>query len=333
MSKKPSTWRNRSDGKTVRRNIVAAHHTSRPVELIASPAMRVLSRAAHLVLLRIELELRHHAGQANGKLIVTDLQFIEFGVHKNSIAAALRELEALGIIRIRHGRGGNAEHCEPNRFLLNYLCGAIDAHEEVTNAWGRFKTLEEAEDVASAARTAKDPVRVAWGKRNAAKKSIFRPRKVGVKPPPETGGENGQFPPPETGGTSPPPETEGTLDISGRGGDDNHVSEADPLSACSRSAPQSTVASEHAGRRPDGLNGQSPKLKPSPQLERCVGSATDVAVRDAAIAISFALQFGARLEDIACALSRDGSGRANGPAGRALDLLVAEKTANSGPGT
>jgi hypothetical protein len=208
MSKNSSAWRNRSDGKTVRRNIVAAHHTSRPVELIASPAMRVLSRAAHLVLLRIELELRYHAGQANGKLIVTDLQFIKFGVHKNGIAAALRELEALGIIRIRHGRGGNAEHREPNRFLLNYLCGAIDADEEITNAWGRFKTLEEAEDVSSAARTAKHPGKVAWGKRNAAK-NIFRPRKVRAKPPPETGGENGQFPTPETGGTGPPPENRG----------------------------------------------------------------------------------------------------------------------------
>jgi hypothetical protein len=55
------------------------------------------------------------------------------------------------------------------------------------------------------------------------------------------------------------------------------------------------------------------------------GSATDVAARDAAIAISFALQFGARLPDIARALSRDGFGRANGAAGRALDLLAAER--------
>jgi ribonucleoside-diphosphate reductase alpha chain len=55
---------------------------------------------------------------------------------------------------------------------------------------------------------------------------------------------------------------------------------------------------------------------------RKAGSATDVAARDAAIAISFALQFGARLEDIARALSRDSSGRASGPAGRALDSLA-----------
>jgi hypothetical protein len=70
------------------------------------------------------------------------------------------------------------------------------------------------------------------------------------------------------------------------------------------------------GRYPDGRPGEifisSHKA----------GSATDVAARDGAIAISFALQLGAPLEDIARALSRDGSGRASGPAGCALDLLA-----------
>ena len=94
-----SKWRSR-DGKTVRRNSVAEFFVSRPVELIASPAMRVLSRAAHLTLLRIELELRSHAGRTNGRLIVTKQQFIEFGIHQDSIAPALRELDALGIIII-----------------------------------------------------------------------------------------------------------------------------------------------------------------------------------------------------------------------------------------
>jgi hypothetical protein len=270
MSKKRGAWRNRPDGRTVRRNSVAAQFQSRPVDLIASPAMRVLSRAAHLSLLRIELELRQHAGHANGELIVTDLQFIEFGVHKESIAPALRELEALGIIRINHGRGGNAEHRKPNRFLLNYLCGAVDAHEEITDSWTRFKTVDEAQKVARSARSAKNPNKVAYSRQNAIRKNISHPRKAGVKPPPETGGENGQFPPPETGGTGPPPETGGTLDISGRGSDDSHAAEADPLSARSRSAPQNAVASEHAGRRPEHQNGHASKLKASPQLERSV---------------------------------------------------------------
>ena len=172
MSKR-SKWKNTPEGKTVKRNSVAQYFASRPVELIASPAMRVISRAAHLVLLRIEIELRAHAGNGNGKLIVTKLQFIEFGIHPRMIAAALRELDALGIITITfHGRGGNAEHRQPNRFLLNYMCGAIDGHEQITNAWKRFKTLEEAEKVASVARKAKDPVKVNYGRQNIDAKTF-----------------------------------------------------------------------------------------------------------------------------------------------------------------
>ena len=72
-------------------------------------------------LVRIEIELRDHAGHGNGRLIVTKLQFIEHGLHPRMIPAALRELAALGIIQITmHGRGGNAEYRQPNRFLLNY---------------------------------------------------------------------------------------------------------------------------------------------------------------------------------------------------------------------
>ena len=119
MSKR-SAWKNTAEGKTIKRNSVAQYFTSRPVELIASPALRILSRAGHLALLRIELELRSHAGHGNGKLIVTKQQFAEFGIHPRMIAPALRELNALAIaITTMQGRGGNAEHRQPNRFLLN----------------------------------------------------------------------------------------------------------------------------------------------------------------------------------------------------------------------
>jgi hypothetical protein len=52
-------------------------------------------------------------------------------------------------------------------------------------------------------------------------------------------------------------ETRTTLDISGRGSDDNNAAAPDPLSARSRSAPHSAVASEHAKRTPTDLNGHS----------------------------------------------------------------------------
>ena len=51
------------------------------------------------------------------------------------------------------------------------------------------------------------------------------------------------------------------------------------------------------------------------------GSAADTAARDAAIACSVALQFGADIEVIRRALCRDIRGNASGPLGVALDLL------------
>jgi hypothetical protein len=39
----------------------------RPREMLESAAYRVLSRAGHQVLSRIELELRYHAGKENGR--------------------------------------------------------------------------------------------------------------------------------------------------------------------------------------------------------------------------------------------------------------------------
>jgi hypothetical protein len=191
-----SVWKN-EDGKTVRRNVLAKQYNSRPVELLNCSAFRVLSRHAHLALARIELELRQHGGHRNGKLIVTTLQFIEYGIERRRIPEALRELDALGIIRITvRGRGGNADHRHPNRFLLNYQCGAVDAHDQITNAWNRFKNLDEAEEIAAAARAARDPHKVAYSRRNAGKmKNISQvPKKhfPGTKTVPKTA--NSQVP-------------------------------------------------------------------------------------------------------------------------------------------
>jgi hypothetical protein len=215
MSQKRSVWKNRPDGKTVKRNAVAQFYTSRPVELLNSPAFRVISRAAHLALARIEIELRQHAGNGNGKLIVTKEQFVKYGIHQDSIAPALRELEDLGILFIKHGRGGNAEHREPNRFFLNYLCGAIDAHEQITDAWKRFRTVDDAEQTARKARNAKDPNKVAYSRRNSCRKN--RARKPCLVPDTKSMSEPSQLSGMETMSTAPDTETMPTIDISGDG--------------------------------------------------------------------------------------------------------------------
>jgi hypothetical protein len=53
------------------------------------------------------------------------------------------------------------------------------------------------------------------------------------------------------------------------------------------------------------------------------GNQADTNARDGAILLSFALQYGADVEAIRRALCRDGAGRALGPIGAALDLVLA----------
>ena len=94
-----------------RRNKIAGQFVPRLIEMIESPAYRVLSLSAHRVLDRIEIELGHHAGRDNGKLPVTYNDFVDYGMDRHSIAPAVREVEVLGFVKItEHGRAGNAEY-------------------------------------------------------------------------------------------------------------------------------------------------------------------------------------------------------------------------------
>jgi hypothetical protein len=147
-----SMWRNRPDGKTVRRNKIAGQWAWLPREAIESPAYRALSLSGHRVLARIQLEQLYHAGKDNGRLPVTFQDFEDYGIHRHAIAPAIRELEALGFIRTQIGRAGNREFCIPNKFALTHL--PTDDNPSPTNDWRRIKTNEEAMAIADAARKA-----------------------------------------------------------------------------------------------------------------------------------------------------------------------------------
>jgi hypothetical protein len=202
---KKSKWKNTPEGKTFKRNNVASQWGSRPLELMESPALRVLSRAAHLALVRLEIELRHHGGHDNGKLPVTKQNFVDFGIHQDAVAPALRELEALGIIRItQRGRGGTAEFRQPHLFLLNFLCGAVDTRDEITNTWKRIKTLEEAQEIASTARAAKDPA-YRRNRRNQIRKPCLGPDTKTMSETPKSSDT-------KTMSTEPDTETMSTID-------------------------------------------------------------------------------------------------------------------------
>jgi hypothetical protein len=188
-----------------RRNSINARFAARTVEMLESPAYRVLSRAGHMIMSRIEIELGAHAGNDADRLPVTNSDFEDYGLHREAIAPGIREVEALGFIKItERGRGGNAEHRAPNMFFLTYAVHR--GKEPLTNDWRRIKTIEEAHTIAQRARANKNPRAVAHGKA-VARKIIPDPGFRHVSTP-DSGGENDEVP-------TPVPGVQGLLGIRG----------------------------------------------------------------------------------------------------------------------
>jgi DNA-binding transcriptional MocR family regulator len=172
--------------------------------------------SAHRVISRIEIEHASHGGSANGNLPVTKQNFMDYGIHHDAVAPAIREAEALGFIRMKRGRGGNAEHRQPNRFFLTFALGNGPRALTPTHDWRKIKTLEEAEAIAERARAAKDPRAVRFA-RNRETQTKNRSRKPGPKPVPKTRTENTTSPVPETR-TTGQSRKPGPLSISRGGG-------------------------------------------------------------------------------------------------------------------
>jgi hypothetical protein len=147
-----------------RRNAINGQFAARPIEMLESPAYRALSLSAHMVIARIEIELAHHGGNDNGQLPVTIDQFVEYGMHRSSVAPAIREAEALGFIRVERGRGGNADYRRPNRFYLTFSNWRGSKSEPPSHNWKHIKSLDDAQCIAREARAAKDRNAVAFGK-------------------------------------------------------------------------------------------------------------------------------------------------------------------------
>ena len=172
-----------------RRNRINEQFSARLIEMLEAPAYRALSRSAHLVIARIEVELGHHGGNDNGRLPVTTDNFVAYGIHRASVAPAIREAEALGFIRItERGRGGNAEHRSPNYFFLTFAHNRNSRAQPPTHKWREIKTEEEAAEIALAARADKNLRAVALGKRSWRKRQRTGQKAVPAKT--EAGSEN-----------------------------------------------------------------------------------------------------------------------------------------------
>jgi hypothetical protein len=153
----------------------------RTIEMLESPAHRVLSLSALRALARLEIEFGHHGGKPkeNGKLPCTYEHFVEFGLHRHPIAPAIRELVALGFVEItRQGCAGNAGFRQPALYRLTYRHAG--ASKRITDDWRRIKTLDEAEVTAQRARSPQS---------GRASKTKARWRKSSLAPVTENGTE------------------------------------------------------------------------------------------------------------------------------------------------
>jgi hypothetical protein len=107
-----------------------------------SPAWRAMSGDAHKLLGLIELEHMRHGGQKNGDLVVTYADMAKYGLgHFRICARAVREIEVLGLAEVTHGRAGNREFREPNRYRLTYLPAN---GKPPSDEWREIKTIEDA---------------------------------------------------------------------------------------------------------------------------------------------------------------------------------------------
>jgi hypothetical protein len=137
------------------RSTIAEQWISYTRDMVESPALRVLSRAAILVMHRLEKEHMDHGGAENGRLIVTHRQFESWGIHRDSVSPAIREFIALGFGEVaRQGKAGVGGHGEANQFRLTYVNDKYGVLP--TDEWRRITTLEEAERIAKEARAKKD---------------------------------------------------------------------------------------------------------------------------------------------------------------------------------
>jgi hypothetical protein len=172
--------------------------------MLRSPAYRALSLSGHRVMSRVEIELANHGGNDNGRLPVTKQDFIDYGISSaRLVASAIRENVALGFLRVtQRGRGGNAEHRQPNHFLLTFAYGRDSRAISPTHDWRKIKTNEEAEQIAATARKTKDANAVAFGQHAwRVRKNRNRYHKVVPKPVSQSGPETAEAPVPQSGPT------------------------------------------------------------------------------------------------------------------------------------
>ena len=94
--------------------------------MIQSPSWRSRPVPLANILERLEIEHMRHAGTANGQLYVSYNQFVQFGISKRAINAALHLGEQLGLLEVMRvtGRYGGTNSEPPA--ISSYISSDAD---------------------------------------------------------------------------------------------------------------------------------------------------------------------------------------------------------------
>ena len=102
-----------------RRTQIAGQFAAHRIDMLRSPAWRVLSLSARRVLDRLEIEHADHGGAENGRLPVTYEDFHQYGIHRHAIGPAIREVVALGFAEITEAQGWQCRVSQAQRLPLD----------------------------------------------------------------------------------------------------------------------------------------------------------------------------------------------------------------------
>lgn len=161
-----------------RRTTIGGQFAPRLIEMLESPAFRVLSLSARRVLDRVEVEMGHHGGTDNGRLPVTYDDFQRYGIDRHAIAPAIREACALGFLEVtERGRAGNAEFRSPSLYRLTYR-DDWRKKGDPTHEWRRINSIECALEIRDKARA--DSSNHASSRRSGFKKQKSNGEKLRV---------------------------------------------------------------------------------------------------------------------------------------------------------
>lgn len=97
---------------------------SLPASLLESAAFQALSWDAMRVLLRLMREHLRHGGHGHDRLICTYSDFAAAGIRQRSIAAAIRDCVALGLLEVtKQGAPSISTRRQPSQYRLTFLGG------------------------------------------------------------------------------------------------------------------------------------------------------------------------------------------------------------------